>query len=64
MTDYEQFAAAQTRRHRRIEALSFAIATLVLLSLFVVIGAIALTNYDECRAHGFSRFYCLTAGRR
>jgi len=37
------------------------IAVIVLLPVVVSVAVwVACTRYAECRAHGFSKFYCLT----
>ncbi len=52
------------RRQRRVAVLAISAAVGALLLVFAAIAAVAVLNYDECRAHGFSRSYCLTAGGR
>lgn len=46
----------------REAAIVLAIVLAMLAALFVL-GWLATKNYRECRAHGFSRFYCLTSGK-
>jgi hypothetical protein len=48
------------RRERRVAALTFAFAVLVVVIAVAVGVGVTLSNWEECRAAGFSRMYCWT----
>ena len=43
---------------RKYSRTYLALHLLLIIAMIVGAYAIAIPNYEECRAHGFSRMYC------